>query len=250
MINIDCLSSGSIGNLYIVSNENTKILLECGLDKNIIIKKLYEKKLNLRNFRACVISHAHNDHAYMIGTKNSVKYINQYMPIYANEGIYDKCAFKGHIIHHKQVFKIGDIRIYTINVEHGKCPNNAFIFHDKDSTIFFGTDFSNMPDSLINYKFDEIWIECNYSNVLIEQVINELVENKEITYKYDRQKTTHMSLRNCIYHLENKFNLEKCKRIVCVHISQDVGDNIEFKENIENKFGIETLIAKANGGFY
>ena len=38
MINIKSYASGSKGNLYLVSNKDTNIILECGVDKNLIYK--------------------------------------------------------------------------------------------------------------------------------------------------------------------------------------------------------------------
>ena len=60
MIEIKSFSSGSKGNLYYVSNDETKILLECGLAKELIIKKLWEYDRTLiTDINAVVVSHSH-----------------------------------------------------------------------------------------------------------------------------------------------------------------------------------------------
>lgn len=53
---IESLASSSHGNLYVVSDGDTKLLLECGVS--------YKKLLKLTNFdvsqfRACLLSHSH-----------------------------------------------------------------------------------------------------------------------------------------------------------------------------------------------
>lgn len=245
MISIKNLSSGSKGNLYIVYNNNTKILLECGINKKSIIKKLIDERLNLRQFNACVISHAHSDHS------QEIEYVNQYLPVYANERVYSKYPFKGKIIEHRELFNIGSIKVLPISVEHGQMQNTAFIFKDEESIIFWGTDFSNISIDKLNFKFNEIWIECNYIPKLLEEEINYCKDNEILETKYQRQLNTHMSLDNLIYTLKNKFNLEYCKKIVGIHVSQDVG-NAELmlktlKENFQNK---ECFLAKKEGGLY
>lgn len=60
MIEIKSFSSGSSGNLYYVSNDETKILLECGLAKELIIKKLWEYDRTLiTDINGVVVSHSH-----------------------------------------------------------------------------------------------------------------------------------------------------------------------------------------------
>lgn len=245
MIKIKNLSSGSKGNLYIVYNNNIRILLECGINKASIIKKLNDEKLTLRKFNACLISHAHSDHS------KEIEYVNQYLPVYANERVYDKYPFKGTIIEHKKTFNIGSIKILPIRAEHGEMLNNAFIFKDEENIVFWGTDFSNISIDKLNFKFNEIWIECNYIPKLLEEEINYCKDNKILATKYQRQLNTHMSLDNLIYILNNKFNLEYCNKIVGVHVSQDVG-NAErmlktLKENFKDK---ECYLAKKEGGLY
>lgn len=242
MIKIECLASGSSGNLYIVENENTKILLECGLDKKIIINKLLKYKYNIRSFQACLITHLHFDHS------KTANYINQYIPIYANEGVFDKYALKGSIIEHKSIFKIGSINCMSLSVEHGNCLNNAFIFSDKDSTIFFGTDFSNMASKLTSFKFNEIWIECNYCEEILNEIKEKIENENDFALKYVRQITTHMSLNNCIYHLKNKFDLSNCSKIVLLHLSTECGDSALMKEKVESETSIKTYCALKNGG--
>ena len=60
MIEIKSFGSGSSGNLYYVKNEKTKILLECGMKKEAIVKKIWEYDRTLiANLNAILISHSH-----------------------------------------------------------------------------------------------------------------------------------------------------------------------------------------------
>lgn len=243
MIKIDVFNSGSSGNLYLVSNEDTKILLECGVDEDKIIKTLWkEKKTKLSKLNACLISHPHKDHM------ESIKYVNQFLPIYANEGVYNKYSFKGYIIKHNTNFNVGSIKIKPIEVKHGKTPNLAFIFKDKDSTIFFGTDFSYMEANLNNFKFNSIYIEINYINNILNKYIDEM---KDLPYKdkFIRQINTHMSLENVTENLLDHWNLEECKEIIAIHMSLDCGDRQIIRETITDRYNIPCYVARKDGGY-
>ena len=72
------LASSSHGNSYIVSDEKTKLLIECGLP----YKKL--QKLSgfaLSEFKACLVSHEHQDHA-----KSVQDLIDRGMDVYMSYG--------------------------------------------------------------------------------------------------------------------------------------------------------------------
>lgn len=244
MINIDIFYSGSSGNMYLISNEDTKILLECGIDKDLIIKTLWkEKKTNLSKLNGCLITHPHKDHM------EAIEYVNQYLPIYANEGVYKKCSFKGYVISHNNNFNIGSIKIKPIKVEHGKTPNLAFIFKDNDSTIFFGTDFSYMESNLGNFKFNKIYIEINYVSNILNEYIDKMSDYLPYKDKFIRQINTHMSLENVTENLLDYWDLSNCKEIIAIHMSLDCGDREIIRETIQNRYDIPCYVARKDGGY-
>ena len=63
MVEITCFKNGSSGNCYLIKNEDTKILLECGIKYNQIVKNLliYEN-CYIKDCQACIVTHEHGDH--------------------------------------------------------------------------------------------------------------------------------------------------------------------------------------------
>jgi phosphoribosyl 1,2-cyclic phosphodiesterase len=53
---IDTLASGSSGNCYIVDDNHTKIMIECGIPVNQIRKK---RRFKVHEISGCLISHEH-----------------------------------------------------------------------------------------------------------------------------------------------------------------------------------------------
>lgn len=233
MIKIIDFASSSKGNCYLVRNQETTILLECGVDKKTLLKYLMSEGLNIAQIDACLISHAHNDHCLL------VDYVSDYIDTYSTRDLHIR---NNNVIEleRKKPIKIGTIKVLPISVEHGSCDNNAFILMDKDSTIFFGTDFSLMEQNVSNFAFDEVFIECNYNDYLLERTLEQNVEQQ---VKYIRQVSTHLSSTNCLLHLTH-FNLTKCKRIVLLHPSSFLIGKKDTIELFQEQLGIETTFAK------
>lgn len=59
MLDIKVFASSSKGNCYLLHNEETKILLECGLDSKKIRSYLSANRLLITDLNACIISHWH-----------------------------------------------------------------------------------------------------------------------------------------------------------------------------------------------
>ena len=60
MINIKCYASGSKGNIYLVSTNNSNIILECGVSKEVINRMLNDCNLQYQDINACITSHSHS----------------------------------------------------------------------------------------------------------------------------------------------------------------------------------------------
>lgn len=229
MIYIESIRNGSSGNLYVVRNEDTNILLECGFKLKKILNLLQDvsNPIELYSYDACVISHAHNDHS--LGAKE----ISDYLPIYCNEETATrKHIKKANITAHNRVFTIGSIRVKAIAVNHGECDNLAYIFKDDDNSILFATDFSFCSTNLSNFKFNEIYIECNYDDQTLKKQIDEETDNET---KFIRQLNTHMSLEHLIKYLKT-FNLSKTDKISLIHLSRFCSNKKIIVEKMQANF--------------
>ena len=234
MIKISSIKNGSGGNSYVVQNEETQFLLECGIPYKKIVLEAYRitgKKLS--NFTGCLITHKHGDHS------KSAKEIEKRMKIYTNKSTIEKNHLRNYYeIKELTPFSIGTIKLLPISVKHGETPNFAYILKDKDSLKFFGTDFNLCEYNLSKYAFEEIWIECNYVNERIS------LEEKD-EYKFERQINTHMSINGLVEHLK-KMNLTNCKKINLIHLSKFYSDKQIIRKKL-SEFNIEVAFAK--GGY-
>ena len=60
MIKIKSYASGSKGNLYLLTNNETNIILEAGVGIEVIRAMLNKNKLQFKDINACITSHCHN----------------------------------------------------------------------------------------------------------------------------------------------------------------------------------------------
>lgn len=178
--------------------------------------------------------------AYLIDHSLSVDYILDYIDVYSTYEFHYKINEIKSLTPLKPI-KINSIKILPISVEHGKTENNAFVFMDKDNCIFFGTDFSLMQQNVSNFKFEKVYIEANYDDELLQNVMES--ENDEFKLKHIRQVSTHMSKENCKLHLRN-MDLTNCKEIVLLHPSMFLIGKEKTKKEFEQEFKIKTYFAR------
>ena len=231
--------------MYLVSNHNTNIILECGFDYDSILTMLNENNITFKDINACFTSHFHIDHSMSIKTLDELG-IPCYCT-YETKNRYNISHNNSIELQDNKIYKINSIQILSFIVDHGQCECYGFILKDKDSLILFATDFKKCDKNLKKFAFNEVFIECNYVEELL--VYNKEHVEDEFNKKYYRQINTHMELENLIIHLK-EMNLEQCDKITLIHISQDVGDSKFMKRKIEREFGIECVALLPNGEEY
>lgn len=236
MLKLIPFASSSKGNLYLLQNEKTNILIECGVNDKEIRKYLKSMGLMITDLNGCIVTHQHIDHSL------SIDYVSDYVNTYVPLELYQKCdnTLK---IEPKIPFKIDTIKVLPIPIEHGKCENNAFVFMDKDGCILFATDFSLMEQNVSNFKFKRIYIECNYSDDELDYILKMEDSLDDKRGKHIRQVSTHMSKENCKEHLR-KMDLSQCEEIILLHPSAFLISKEQTKKEFENEFKIKTTFAK------
>lgn len=188
-----------------------------------------------------------NDHS------QSIAYLQDYnIPCYATNETrlrYNLSYENFTPLNDNKLYKINDIQIISIKVNHGSTDCYGFIFKDKDNMILFITDFMECKKNLKPFAFNEIFIECNYIEELWKINRNNEENNYEQENKLKRQINVHQSLGNLITHLK-QMDLSKCNTITLIHTSKDLCNHDIARKTIEEEFGIECLIAKQEGGVY
>lgn len=224
MLSIKPIVTGSDGNLYIINSNDNLYLLECGIKYKDIIRYLHTQNLLISQFKGCFITHKHSDHAY------AIRDISKYMSIYTNRQVKEMLYYGDLILNPKKAYFFeGNLCVMPFNVEHGSAECYAYMFKNDDYKILFITDCFKFEEPL-KAKFDEIYIECNWTSELMLEALEKTKDTPEYT-KFERQFQTHLSLDNLKLILERSLDLTNCKRMVLVHASKEVCDkDLALKE--------------------
>lgn len=210
----DSLASSSHGNAYIVSDRDTRILLECGVS----FRKL--KKLsgfNVSDFAACLVSHEHKDHSACV---NDI--VASGIPVFMSDGTADALGVDlVNLVSHGKQFTVESIDIVPFRTFHDSYDPLGFLFRSRidGEVLVFATDTVNLP-----YQFSGVTIlavEANYDKEILARC------EKMPEKVRHRITNSHMEidfLCNCLRSLD----LSSCREIYLLHLSDATSHEWHF----------------------
>lgn len=212
------LASSSHGNAYIVSDKDTRILLECGVSH----RKLKQLSgFSLSQFSACLISHEHKDHA-----KAVKELIKDGMTIYMSEGTADAletdCV---STIASMEQFNVGSLDIVPFTTFHDAAEPLGFLIKSRvdGDVLAFATDTVNL-----RYKFpglNILAIEANYDKAILEYC-----EKMPEKVKH-RITNCHMEIDTLCDYLRT-LDLSACREIHLLHLSDATSHEGHFVNKV------------------
>lgn len=222
------ISTGSIGNAYILYNENEALLIEAGVKVDQIKKALdfdYSKVVG------CLVTHEHMDHSKAIWDVMKLG-----IDVYASSGTlkarYVDEQSRANPIVSKQNFKIGNFKIMAFDVKHdAKEPLGFLIEHPDCGRVLFLTD-----TYYCKYKFpglNNIIIEANYSKEIIDRKFG---PDSDKEFLRNRILKSHFSLANCKEMLSAN-DLSQVNNIVLIHLSDSNSDEKQFVKEVTELTG-------------
>ena len=254
-----CLASSSHGNCFIldfnIDNQSVKIMVECGISIKDIYRKLAELNISIKDVKCCLITHAHQDHCKSV---DKLSLLN--MPIFASKGTNERVSANCRVFIPNQPNKVlNGLYVFPFEVEHDCEGSVGFIIKTKNETVLFVNDHKKWNCNLVNFKFDYVFIECNYDHKVVyaqyydlKKQLNDCDEKskREIEMKlsqHERNLNSHCSLAGTIKGLQ-KLNLKNCKAIFLIHLSDRYANEYRMKNEIEKLFKIKTYVCKKEGG--
>lgn len=226
------ISSGSIGNAYILESQNSALLIECGVKVDEIKKAI---NFNTLKIKGAIVSHAHLDHSKSM---NQVSQLG--IPLFASVDTFKHMKTPAELCYgfmsNAHMKKIGDFTVYSFDASHD-IPTLGFLIEAGAEKVFFLTDSYKLKWNFSLWKFTCVMIEANYCE--------EIVKSKPESFINKRRLRSHMSIQTAILTLE-KMDLSQCRNIVLLHLSDGVSNEKQFKEMTEQRFGIPVTIATNN----
>ena len=219
---IKVVSSGSIGNSYILtSSTGETLLLELGV-RFINIKKAL--RFDLNRVVGALVSHSHLDHCQ--GLREAA---NAGIDVYCLKETAEALKIDNHRVKHVKpmdAVQLGEFKVRFFELEHD-CPSVGFmISHPEMGLTVFITDTQYCA-----YTFpgmNNLILECNYCQQILDQKTR---EGSIHNFLRTRIMKSHMSLDSTKGFLKAN-DLTKVANILLIHLSNSNADAKRFKEEI------------------
>lgn len=201
----ETFASSSQGNCYAVSDGATAIMLECGL----AYKKLQKlTDFSLCEFRACLVSHEHKDHAKAVNDL-----IKRGMDVYMSQGTAEALETDAvNLIENMEQFNIGSLDIVPFTTFHDAAEPLGFLIKSRldGDVLAFATDTVNL-----RYRFpglNILAIEANYDKAILDRC------EKMPEKVRHRISNAHMEIDTLCDYLRS-LDLSQCREIHLLHLS-------------------------------
>ena len=214
----ESLASSSHGNAYIVSDSDTRILLECGVSHKQLQKLA---GFSLADIKACLVSHEHKDHAKCVD-----ELIRRGMEVYMSYGTAQALENESvTLIEHMEQFNVGSFDIVPFTTFHDAAEPLGFLIKSRvdGDVLAFATDTVNL-----RYKFpglNILAIEANYDRKILDRC-EKLPEKVR-----HRITNSHMEIETLCDYLRS-LDLSECREIHLLHLSDAMSDEGGFLRKV------------------
>lgn len=236
------LSSSSKGNIHILENGETTILLDCGIK----YQRLSEI-LNPIHIDGVLITHEHGDH--VCGCRSLSE--NKVTTFYGTKETLDNInvpEFTKISLEPFRTYKIGTFNIVPFEVKHDAVHPVNYLIKDNitGAQLLYITD-TGYIDNLKFKDIDYILIECNfdeewYSSEVINSLPIEEAKIRKFRGKRLLSKEGHLSIQKTVRVLKNIINYNT-KKIVLCHISHNYEGYKNFENKIREELKFESVVA-------
>lgn len=217
----ESLASSSHGNAYIVSDRDTRVLLECGVSHKQLQKL---SGFSLSEFKACLVSHEHKDHA-----KSVEDLISRGMEVYMSYGTAKALDTEvATLIESMEQFSVGSFDIVPFATFHDAAEPLGFLIKSRvdGDVLAFATDTVNL-----RYRFpglNILAIEANYDKHVLDRC-------EKLPEKIRKRITnSHMEIDTLCDYL-GTLDLSECREIHLLHLSDATSREAEFVAKVERK---------------
>ena len=229
------LGSGSSGNSYVVQDNATTLLVDCGFGLNETVTRLERYGINPEQLNAILLTHEHEDHV-----KGAFSFSNKYkIPIYLSYGTLKMCKkrindnydINFNIIKDAQPFMINDVQVTPIPVPHDAREPFQYKFESNLKSLAIITDLGFITNYLIESLKE------------IKALVIEFNHDKNMLINSDYPQSLKDRVSGMYGHLENMESIKLLKAINYRDIKWIAAAHLSEKNNNENL--VKQLISDA-----
>lgn len=231
--------TGSKGNCYALTAEDGRtVLLDAGVSYREIMKGIDH---HIDSVDICLCTHAHQDHARSV-IDLLANGVTVAMSAGTAEMILDDDDYlrvQTAICKSMNQFKAADWTIVPFDIDHDAAEPLGFLIAHNDRKILYLTDTDHCKYQFKDLNF--LIVECNY----MAEILAEKEANNEIAKPFaERLRNSHIALETLVPWMQ-ALDLDKCEKIVLVHLSAANSNEQRMIETVEKATGITTVCANA-----
>ncbi len=238
MIQYCALASGSNGNCYYVGNETEAVLIDAGISRKQVLKRMKEVKLDIEKVKAVFITHEHSDHIRGFRVLADLHELKGYISkTTLTKTRVDRQPAKVNVFEPGDSIDVGGIKVHSFSKKHDAIDPVSFRVELDGKSIGVMTDIgascSNVKEHL--KLCEAVFLESNYD-------VDLLRDGPYPAHLKSRVKSDHGHLSNeQALKLVERLNGSPLKTILLSHISADNNrPDIALKafQNISDRYDI------------
>jgi len=205
MMKFALLCSGSKGNCFLLQDEHTSILIDCGNTKRYLSMRLEELKVRIEDLDALLITHTHSDHIAQLKMFEGVR-------TFAPTDIgtpYEK-------VEAGRKFQIEHLTVTPLALSHDAENTVGYVFESWQEKLVYITDTGYIRDSYLSLikGADYIVLESNHDPEMLMKTSRPMYLKQRIA-----GDSGHLCNEDCAAVLR-KTVTNRTKMIILAHISE------------------------------
>lgn len=218
MIQFCALASGSNGNCYYVGNEEEAVLIDAGISRKQVIKRMKEVKLDIAKVKAVFITHEHSDHIRGLRVLADLHQLDAYLSqqTLGKTRVHHQPS-KVKVFEPGQTIEVGNIKVHSFAKKHDAIDPCSFRVELGGVSIGVMTDIGIACHNVKSHLelCDAVFLESNYDERMLD-------EGPYPAYLKHRVKSEKGHLSNVqALELVGKLKNAPLKTILLSHISAD-----------------------------
>ena len=226
MFGVNVLASGSKGNCTLLSNGDTKILLDAGINFGTL-----QRALNFENPTAVFLTHEHSDH---VNKSTLAELLKRGVEVYMTRGTAEALKLEPrHNLKYIPInskFQYSGCQIDIAKVPHDAAePVNFDIWYEYNKDVAYITDTGRVPLATDMPTPSYLVIEANHdAETLLAADIDE--------HQKQRILNNHLSIQKLAEYL-GKVDKTFLQEVHLIHISKRHGKGEKFRQIVQNIVG-------------
>lgn len=209
------VGSGSKGNSTLVYDDDTTILIDCGVSKKRVLDCLHTISRDLSFIDAIFLTHSHSDHAAHLDSYDALA-----ERIYSgDEGLIEKKYRETNTLKEFQQIKIKSFIVQALPTSHDAPDSMGYLIKEnkRKETLLYMTDTGYIPEKDLDYMKD-----CTYYLIESNHDPRMLMQSNRTNYLKMRilGSQGHLSNEQCSHYLSLIVG-KNTREIAFAHLSEE-----------------------------